>query len=93
MGLPPLNNHTNDDNGWDLDFWWPLESYAGEWILKQEELKTTQESSHDLSVPLDMFAKITADAQNEWDRLFNEDPQVEDKLAAEFGIRFSELEL
>jgi hypothetical protein len=42
-------------------------------------------------VPLDLFAKTSADVDKEWERLYDED--LEDKLVDELGIRLSEFEL
>jgi hypothetical protein len=92
LDLPPFFNcYTNDYLSYDSDFWLQFESYASDWMSKQVGLQTTQESSPDLSVPLDMFAKTSADAEKEWERLYDED--LEDKLVDELGIRLSEFEL
>lgn len=91
LGLPPFDSYTDGYHGYDSDFWLQFESYGIDWMSKQVDLQTTQESSPDLSVPLDTFAKTSADAEKEWQRLFDEDLEV--KLVDELGIRLSDFEL
>jgi hypothetical protein len=92
-GLPRFNIYVrtlnNDDN--DPDFWRLFESYAANWIEFQHDSRQRQQTSLDLPAPVDVFEQAIVDAYDEWERLYDAEPDIEEKLLEEFGIRRTEI--